>query len=164
MDQRGFPPTLPEFQRVFPDEEACAAYLERLRWPEHFTCPKCSEAGEPYRFARRPRVLRCRACRADTSLTAGTVMHGAHLPLSVWFWAAYLVTTQTPGMSAMQFQRQLGLTRYETAYQILHKLRAGMVRPDRDPIGGDPMTAFNSVLGIAAASGQRVTQQWEKTG
>jgi hypothetical protein len=43
----------------------------------------------------------------------------------------------TPGMSAMQFQRQLGLSRYETAFQILHKLRAGMVRQDRDRIGGN---------------------------
>ena len=59
-------------------------------------------------------------------------------PLSVWFWAAYLVVSQTPGMSAVQFQRQLGLTRYETAFGILNKLRAGMVRPDQDRIGGRP--------------------------
>ena len=51
-------------------------------------------------------------------------MHATRTPLQVWFWAAYLVTTQTPGMSALQFQRQLGLTRYETAFQMLHKLRA----------------------------------------
>jgi hypothetical protein len=38
-------------------------------------------------------------------------MHATRTPLQVWFWAAYLVTTQTPGMSALQFQRQLGLTR-----------------------------------------------------
>jgi hypothetical protein len=31
MDPRGFPTTLPEFQRVFPDPEACATYLENLR-------------------------------------------------------------------------------------------------------------------------------------
>jgi hypothetical protein len=30
----------------------------------------------------------------------------------------------------------LGLSCYETAFQILHKLRAGMVRPDQDRIGG----------------------------
>ncbi len=65
-------------------------------------------------------------------------MERTHTPLSVWFWAAYLVASQTPGMSAVQFQRQLGLPRYETAFQILHKLRAGMVRPDRDRIGGKP--------------------------
>jgi hypothetical protein len=65
-------------------------------------------------------------------------MERTHTPLSVWFWAAYLVASQTPGMSAIQFQRQLGLSRYETAFQILHKLRAGMVRPDQDRIGGKP--------------------------
>ncbi len=63
-------------------------------------------------------------------------MERTHTPLSVWFWAAYLITSQTQGMSAVQFQRQLGLSRYETAFQILHKLRVGMVRPDQDRIGG----------------------------
>jgi hypothetical protein len=63
-------------------------------------------------------------------------MERSHTPLSTWFWAAYLVASQTPGMSAVQFQRQLGLTRYETAFGILHKLRAAMVRPDQDRIGG----------------------------
>jgi hypothetical protein len=60
------------------------------------------------------------------------------MPRSVWFWAAYFVTSQTPGMSAVQFQRQLGLPCYETAFQILHKLCIGMVRPDQDRIGGRP--------------------------
>lgn len=63
-------------------------------------------------------------------------MQGSRLPLHIWFWAAYLVTTQTPGMSALQFQRQLGLKRYETAFQMLHKLRVAMIRPQRDGIGG----------------------------
>ena len=132
---RGFPTTLPEFQQVFPDDAACARYLEHLRWPHGFTCMKCASIGEPYRFAkRRSVVLRCRACQANISLMAGTVMQDSHTPLSIWFWGAYLVATQTPGQSAMQFQRQLGLRRYETAFQILHKLRAGMVRPERDGV------------------------------
>ena len=65
-------------------------------------------------------------------------MARSHTPLSVWFWSAYLVSSQTPGVSAVQLRRQLGLSRYETAFQILHKLRAGMVRPDQDRIGGRP--------------------------
>jgi hypothetical protein len=60
-----FPRSLPEFQRLFPDDAACGA--------------------------------------------AGTIMRRTHSPLSTWFWAAYLVSTQTPGMSATQFARQLGL-------------------------------------------------------
>jgi hypothetical protein len=138
MDPRGFPTSLPEFQRVFPDEKACAKYLEVMRWPKGFICPKCGHEGEPYRFpTRTSTVLRCRKCKANTSLTADTVMQSTHTPLSTWFWGAYLVTTQTPGQSALQFQRQLGLSVYETAFQILHKLRAGMVRPERDTIGSE---------------------------
>ena len=56
------------------------------------------------------------------------------MPLSTWFWAAFLVASQTPGMSAVQLQRQLGITRYETAFQILHKLRSGMA-PSSGRIG-----------------------------
>ena len=129
MDPRGFPTSLPEFQKVFPSDIACADYLGQLRWPNGFICPDCSWTGEPYRFKARPGVLRCRQCKVNTYLTAGTTMHSTHTPLSIWFWAGYLVTTQTPGQSALQFQRQLGLSRYETAFQILHKLRSGMVRP-----------------------------------
>jgi len=133
-----FPRSLPEFQRLFPDEAACVAYLERARWSDGFICLRCGTIGEPYRYSARPGVLCCRACRRETRLTAGTVMERTHTPLSVWFWAAYLVASQTPGISAVQLQRQLGLSRYETAFQILHKLRAGMVRPDQDQIGGKP--------------------------
>ena len=130
-----FPRSLPEFQRVFPDDAACAAYLEAIRWRGGFVCIGCGWTGEPWRIKTRPYVLVCRKCRKETRITAGTVMQDTHMPLSVWFWAAYLVATDTAGISAVQFQRQLGLTVYETAFQLLHKLRAGMVRPERDRIG-----------------------------
>ena len=138
-DDQPFPKSPPEFQQFFPDDAACAKYLEKSRWPSGFACPHCSKIGEPFRFDNRSRVLRCRNCRRDTSLTAGTVMERSHSPLSTWFWAAYLISSQTLGMSAVQFQRQLGLSRYETAFQILHKLRASMVRPNQDRIGGNPV-------------------------
>jgi len=44
------------------------------------------------------------------------------------------MTTHTPGLSALQLQRQLGIPRYETAWVMLHKLRRAMVRPDREPL------------------------------
>ncbi len=137
MNLPTFPNTLPEFQKTFPNEPACVAYLEKLRWPDGFICRRCSLAGEPYRFKNRITVLRCRRCSADNRLTAGTVMQDSRTPLQIWFWAAYLVTSHTPGISATQFQRQLGIKRYETAFQILHKLRVATVRPERDLIGSD---------------------------
>ena len=121
VHQRGnlrFPQSLPEFQRLFPDDAACAGYLEKARWSDGFVCPHCQAAGEPFRFANRPGVLRCRKCRRDTGLTVGTVMARSHTPLSVWFWSAYLVSSQTPGISAVQLRRQLGLSRGSTLHVV----------------------------------------------
>lgn len=78
-----FPESLPGFQRLFPDDAACATYLEQSRWPDGFICPHCRMVGEPFRFENRPGVLRCRACRKNTGLTVGTVMERSHMPLSV---------------------------------------------------------------------------------
>jgi len=89
-----FPHSLPEFQRLFPDEAACASYLERSRWKDGFVCPNCHASGDPYRFTNRSGILRCRHCQHNTYLTAGTVMERSHTPLMVWFWAAYLITSQ----------------------------------------------------------------------
>ena len=36
-----YPGTWTEFVGWFADDEACRAYLERLRWPEGFVCPAC---------------------------------------------------------------------------------------------------------------------------
>jgi len=159
MDKIVFPNSLPQFQKFFPDDKACAAYLEALRWPEGFVCPTCGHQEEPYRFGTRSSVvLRCRACRKNTSLTAGTVMQSSHTPLTTWFWAAYLMTTQTPGISSIQVQRQLGLTRHETAFTLLHKLRSSMVRPDRDKIGSEHPVEIDEcyVGGITRGEGSGV--------
>ena len=64
-------------------------------------------------------------------------MHRSKRSIHVWFWAAYLVATQTPGISALELKKKLGIKRYETAFQILHKLRDTMLRPGRDKIGAE---------------------------
>jgi len=130
-----YPMNILDFQKMFPNEAACLQYLERVRWPNGFTCSKCAQTGEPFRIPKRLRVLKCRSCHYETSITAGTVMHRSKTDILVWFWAAHLVSTQTPGISALELQKKLGLDRYETAFQMLHKLRSAMVRPNRDRIG-----------------------------
>jgi hypothetical protein len=71
------------------------------------------------------------------TVTSGTIMHRTKQPLTTWFYAAYLVATLTPGISALQLQKQLGFGRYETAFQLLHKLRSGLVDPCREPLKGE---------------------------
>jgi transposase-like protein len=63
-------------------------------------------------------------------------MHRSHLPIQEWFWAAYLVATHTPGISALQLQRQLGIGGYQNAWHLLHRLRKGMVNEDRTRLSG----------------------------
>ncbi len=133
MPRPSYPLSILEFQERFATEEACRAYLFGSRWPDGFVCPACgsSRAGEMH---RRRLLWQCKDCGQQTSATAGTVMHATRTPLRTWFWAAYLVATHHPGISAKQLQRQLGLSRYETAWLILQKLRRAMVAPEREPL------------------------------
>src|SRR4051794_36134431 len=130
-----FPRSLPEFERRFPDEAACAEWLLERRWGSGFACPECGH-DRFWRLGRKVLTLQCRACRRETSVTAGTVMHRSHLPLKVWFTAAWLVATHKNGMSARQLWLQLGLGSYKSAWLLLRKLRAAMVDPNREPLGG----------------------------
>jgi predicted RNA-binding Zn-ribbon protein involved in translation (DUF1610 family) len=128
-----FPRSLPEFQRRFADEPACVEYLAAARWPEGFECPACGGA-KAWRLSTKPFTWECAGCGKQTSVTAGTVMHGSKLELTVWFWAAYLMATHSNGISAVQLQ--LGLGSYKTAWLLCAKLRRAMVDPDRNPLAG----------------------------
>jgi transposase-like protein len=78
----------------------------------------------------------CADCHRQISVTAGTVFQDSRLPLTLWFRAAWWVTSQKNGVSAMGLQRVLGLKSYKTAWTLLHKLRHAMVRPGRDRLNG----------------------------
>lgn len=132
------PPTnLLAFAQMFPSEEECLEYLHRIRWTKGFHCPRCGFAGG-YSLSSR-KIIQCSnpECRHQTSVTAGTVLHRSKQSLHVWFWGAYLLTNLTPSISGKQFQRQLGIKRYETAFCMLHKLRSALVAPGRDKLHGE---------------------------
>jgi len=46
------------------------------------------------------------------------------------------MTTDKRGLSALLLQRQLGLSRYETAWMMLHKFRRAMINLKREPLRG----------------------------
>ena len=130
-----YPATLVEFEQFFADDEACWKYLERLRWPDGFICLRCRRPGRAWRTKRG--LLICSLCRRQVSITAGTIFEGTRKPLRQWFLAAWEVTSQKYGASALGIQRILGLKSYQTAWAWLHKLRRAMVRPDRDRLVGE---------------------------
>jgi transposase-like protein len=130
-----FPRSLLEFQRHFPDDAACATYLAAARWPEGFVCPACGGCRACL-LVTKADTYQCSACHKQTSVTAGTVMHGSKLSLTVWFWAAYLMATHSNGISARQLWRQLGLGSYKSAWLLAAKLRRAMVDPERHLLSG----------------------------
>lgn len=77
----------------------------------------------------------CGNCRREVSPMAGTLLHGSHVPIQDWFWTAYTVATMTPGLSALQLQRQLGI-QYRSAWFMLNRLRKAMVNESRSPLSG----------------------------
>lgn len=128
-----YPRTLMEVERRFSDEASCRAYLFALRWPGGFICPHCG-GGSAWPMIRG--LWLCDSCRAQVSVTAGTIFQDSKLPLTVWFRAMWQVTSQKNGISALGLQRVLGLGSYKTAWSLLHKLRRAMVRPGRERLGG----------------------------
>lgn len=131
---KDYPRTWNDFLDWFATDEACHAYLEQLRWPQGFVCPACSVMAPAYR-ASRTRLM-CRHCRHQTSITAGTIFGKTRTPLRVWFAAAWYLTNQKQGVSALGLQRVLGLGSYQTAWTMLHRFRHAMVRPGRDQLKG----------------------------
>jgi len=127
------PASLRELRTRLASEADCEQFVFQVRFPQGFVCPRCAVA-RGWRL-HHGRLIEC-ANGHKVSLTAGTRLHGSRQPLSTWLYAAYLVSTLTPGISALQLQRQLGLTRYETAFQILHKIRSVLVAPGRERLRG----------------------------
>lgn len=126
------PKNIIEFSRHFGTEEACANYLFSLRYPNGYVCFKCGSV-RAWNVTEKPGMMICEN-NHKVSVTAGTSLERTKQSLTLWFHAAWLVATLKPGISAVQFQRQLGLTRLETAWTMLHKLRSGLFAPDRNKL------------------------------
>lgn len=147
MIDKSFPSSLIEFQRRFPDEEACRSYLLARRWPSGFQCPRCGH-GECWGPTRRELYV-CRACQHHTSLRSGTAMEGSKKPLLLWMWAMFLVASSKQGISAKELQRQLGFRSYQTAWAWLHKLREAMKPKDSTKLSQDVEVDETFVGGVA---------------
>jgi len=121
-----------DFQKQFPDEEACFNYMVKIKWPQGFICPKCGH--DRYYKVESRKLFQCRKCGHQASVTAGTVFHKLRQPLLKLFWAAYLMASNKKGMSALELQRKLDISSYQTAWLLGHKLRKAMVSSGKFPL------------------------------
>ncbi len=119
--------TIPEWEAAFPDEDACAAYLVKHRWPLGVRCPRCG--FEVYALPSRPLHWQCQQCAEHGyrfSHIAGTIFENTNKPLRDWFRVLHMMVTSKKGVSAMQVYRTMGFGSYKTAWYMCHRLRVAM--------------------------------------
>jgi transposase-like protein len=132
--------TAAQFDAMFPDEEACKAYLVARRWPQGVRCPRC---GNPavYDLPSRKWHWQCTKCAPGGSMgyrfshLAGTIFENTNKPLKDWFRVVHLMLTSKKGVSSLQIMRFLGFGSYRTAWLMCHKIRAALVE-DIEQLGG----------------------------
>lgn len=125
--------TLTEINKLYSTDDRCRELLERLRWPEGVTCPRCKDR----RVSRMKDYARfeCVGCEYQFTVTSGTIFHDSHLPLPTWFLAVLLLCEAKKGMSAMQIKRTLGIA-YKTAWYLCHRIRAAMASTEKEMLYG----------------------------
>ncbi|HUD06603.1 MAG TPA: IS1595 family transposase [Candidatus Saccharimonadales bacterium] len=139
--------SLIDFYKKFPNEQACRDFLQKARWNDNVTCPKCGVVGGKIYKLKDTRLLKCATCRLPFSVKVGTVFEDSAIPLQSWFLAVYLCTSLKKGISSVQLAKYLGVTQ-KSAWHMLHRIRHnvnssvdskpldGIVEIDETYIGG----------------------------
>ena len=127
-------PTIAEFFKRFPDDEACLNHLWAVRYGNNTECPKCGAVGQFKRLSKLP-AWTCN-CGHHIHPMVGTPFAKSRTPLQKWFYAMYMFTTSRHGVAAKELQRQLGVT-YKCAWRMGHEIRKYMSDVDGDaPLSG----------------------------
>lgn len=119
--------TFGQWEKAFPDEEACKGYLAKHRWPEGVSCPRCG-AAEVYELTRAFH-WQCKECSTHGyrfSVLVGTIFQNTNKPLRDWFRVIHIMLTSKKGVSSHQIYRTMGFGSYETALYMTHRVRAAM--------------------------------------
>jgi transposase-like protein len=140
----------------FTDEEAARKHLEGIRWPEGPICPHCGVIDRASAIkGGRKGLMFCNACRAQFSVTVGTVFERSKIPLHTWLYANHLLCSSKKGMSAHQLHRTLGVT-YKTAWFMAHRIRKAMEPAEgTPPLGGEGKTVEADEMFIGKKAGKR---------
>lgn len=121
--------TIKDLQRDFPDDATCLQWLVEYLYPDGIFCEKCQKVT-PHHAMRTRKSYSCETCGHHVHPTAGTIFHKSSTPLTLWFYAIYLMTSTRAGISAKQLERELGVT-YKTAWRMFHQIRK-MMGDDED--------------------------------
>jgi len=144
--------TLIEFQSKYGTEEQCRQYLFETRWPDGFSCPRCSHE-ESFNVASRG-LYQCKSCRYQASITAGTIFDKTRTPLTKWFLAIYLSADDKRGISALALKSKIGVA-YFTAWTMLQKIRHAMGEREASRYLGGIVEMDEAFFGAPSEGGKR---------
>jgi transposase len=114
--------TINDFNRQFPDDDACLEFLKEQRYPKGVAhCEKCDKTRKHHRVTGRP-AYACDYCGSMISPMAETIFEKSSTSLRLWFYAMYLMSSTRCGISAKQIQRETGVT-YKTAWRMFKQIR-----------------------------------------
>jgi transposase-like protein len=120
--------TVKDLRRDFPDDQSCLERLVQYLYPNGITCKKCQVVTKHHKLKNR-KVYSCDKCGTQVSPTAGTIFHKSSVPLTDWFYAIWIMSSNKAGTSAKQIERELGVS-YPTAWRMMHQIRKMMDAPD----------------------------------
>lgn len=110
-------------------EPEAEALFKQVRWPDTDGAPVCPSCGSLNAYdCRRPNGAarwRCKECRADFSITSGTIFAFHKMPLRMYLAAVAIFCNEVKGKSMLALSRDLG-TQYKTAFVLAHKMREAM--------------------------------------
>lgn len=113
-----------KFFSKYSTESACKLYFKSLRESNGIVCRKCG--GVHHYWIESSSRWQCKACRKSLSLKCGTIMENSNLHYKTWLWGIYFSTLTKKGFSALEMQRLLGHSRYESIWLMMHKIRIMM--------------------------------------
>jgi transposase len=136
--------TIADFNRDFPDDNACLEWLKNYLYPDGIYCKSCGEVTPHSKLSNIP-VYSCNRCGSHAHPMAGTIFERSRTSLKNWFYAIYLMSATRCGISAKQIQRETGVT-YKTAWRMFRQVRSllqegtptltGEVEVDETYVGG----------------------------
>lgn len=127
--------TIRDLQADFPNDYACLEWLKDYLYPDGIHCPIDQKITPHHRMKTR-KSYSCELCGHHIHPTADTIFHKSTTPLTLWFYAIYLMASTRAGISAKQLERELGVT-YKTAWRMFHQIRKMMADNEDDDLSGE---------------------------